>query len=52
MDTVSFDPDKDEDVRAFSLEEKLDEILTQLKRIAKLLEVLTDTEVGPEDVEE
>lgn len=49
---MSFDPDKDEDQRAVTVEEKLDELLIQLKRIAKLLEILTDTEVGPEDVEE
>lgn len=49
---MTFDPDKDEDQRATTIEEKLDEVLIQLKRIVRLLEILTDTEVGPEDVEE
>lgn len=49
---MSFDPDKDEDLRTTTIEEKLDEVLTTLKRIARLLEILADTEVGPEDVEE
>lgn len=49
---MTYDPDKQELEAVFSLEEKLDEVLTQLKRIARLLEILTDTEVSPEDVEE
>lgn len=49
---MTYDPDKNEEERALTIEEKIDEALVTLKRIARLLEILADTEVTPEDVEE